>query len=301
MKTMKLVLIALCLMTSCINSILPNEEEGKTMLKPAIHNAINFSNDFNRESNFFDPDLQRVKNIASHSGGCLFFEFTPAKMPASAPNATLKMNFSDGTSISQIQTTVLEFDDHYIYVFLMLNTLYQLDFYYYLTVAGYYDILYSEQCRFYASANLETEKIISLVAYNNDSTHGYISETYPATGFFQYSEFSNRVFGNEKVEYAYSYGRRKILSSENFIKTRLTFVNLSMYQQNLLKWLCNCENLYINDTAYYLVSDFTEKNKSDDNEICDLQAEFIPVNQSFFATGASETPGKLTKDNLFMP
>jgi len=119
-------------------------------------------------------------------------------------------------------------------------------------------------------------------------------------GFFQVSELNNKIHGVEKVEYSYSYGRKKILSAENFIKTRFTFLNLSMYQQNLLKWLCNCETLTINGVSYQLITDFTERNKDDLNEVCDLQADFIEVSQSFAIAGSSEKASSIAPNNLFM-
>jgi len=73
-----------------------------------------------------------------------------------------------------------------------------------------------------------------------------------------------------------------------------------MYRQNLLKWICKCQTLTINGVAHYLVSDFVEKNKDENNEICDLQAEFVPVTQSNAITGATEAPSAIKPTNLFM-
>jgi hypothetical protein len=169
-----------------------------------------------------------------------------------------------------------------------------------LMIDGYDDIIFSEECDFTPANDIIPTEIVKIIAYNNDDTHGYIDVTYPAVGFFEVSELNKNVFGTNKVEYAYSYGRKKILNAENFIKTRITFLNLSMYQRNLLQALCNCENLLINGVAYYLVSDFTEVNKNEENEIWDLSAEFVTVaDPTFFAVGASEMPGKINQENLF--
>jgi hypothetical protein len=272
------------------------------MIKPAKHNAINFSDDFNRESIFFSPELQRSENILSYCAGYLSFSFTPSSMPESVPTATLTSHFINGLAdTSYIHDYVIELTDSYIYFFRLFNEypvgIRRMSIY----IVGYEDEpIYSELTNILSALSLAENGIVTLVAYNNDNTHGYLNETYPACGFFQFSEFNCQVFGNEKVVFNYAYGRKKILSSENYIKTRLTFCNLSMYQQNLLKWLCNCENLTINGVAYCLVSDFIEKNKDELNEICDLQAEFIEVDNSFFATGADSVSSIIKPSNLFM-
>ena len=93
---------------------------------------------------------------------------------------------------------------------------------------------------------------------------------------------------------------KKILSSENNIAKRLTFVNLSMYQQNLLKWLCNCENLLIDGVQYELISDFTELLSDENSEVKDLRADFIPTNQSFFGNGSGIAPQNVFPTEFFM-
>lgn len=299
-----IILILLCLTVSCVK--FPCEQPKiKTMIKPSIFNAVNFSPDFNRESKFFDPSLQRVKNIISSPSDpyCyLTFFFKPATMPAAAHVATLTYFYDNGSSYSVItpaHTIVLT--DGYIYYF----HLYQATeltgrVFLRLTISNYDDILYSEECRFILPENLRSESVVEIKAWNNDNTHGYLDSDYPACGWFEFSELNNKIFATDKVEYAYSYGRKKILSAENYIKTRITFCNLSMYQQNLLKALCNCENLTINGVGYYLISDFTEINRDPENEICDLQAEFIEIaDPTFFSSGATEMPTDLDIKNLF--
>jgi hypothetical protein len=276
------------------------------MIKPSIYNAINFTPDFNRESKFFDPSLQRVKNIISvkqEPGDFkyLSFVFKPSIMPeGDDPVATLTTYYEDGTTGTAYSSKITKLAYGYIYFFSIAPQSGEMKIYYSVTIAGYTDICFSEECNFMVYADLAKNSIIEITAYNSDERHGYLTETYPACAFFEYSEFNCRLFGNSKNEYNYSYGRKKILSSENFIKTRLTFCNLTMYQQNLLKFLCNCEVIKINGVQYSLISDFTEKNKDENSEICDLQAEFIEVEQSFFNTGATERPSELEVKNLFI-
>ena len=73
-----------------------------------------------------------------------------------------------------------------------------------------------------------------------------------------------------------------------------------MYRQNLLKWLCNCQTLTIDGVGYCIVSDFTEKNKDENSEICDLQADFLEVDGAMTLIGAASTPSPIRNNNLFI-
>jgi hypothetical protein len=276
------------------------------MIKPSIFNAINFSPDFNRESKFFDASLQRKKSIISQPYPYCYmaFKFEPATMPASIPDAVLKFYYNDGANHVTFYNLPLgnvELPNGYIYRFnIYQGTILTGRSWLELTIDDYTDILFSEELEFIAPSELASENVVQVTAYNNDNTHGYVDASFPACGYFRVSEFNNKVFGVEKVEYSYSYGRKKILNAENYIKTRITFLDLSMYQQNLLKTLCNCENLTINGISYYLVSDFTEVDKNEENEICSLRAEFIEIaDTTFFGIGATEMPTDLDIKNLF--
>lgn len=278
-------------------------------LRAAPYNCIDFSNDRDRGEKYFKPSLQRRKNYLSVNAGMIFFEYIPAAMPEYVPSMTIGLaipGFSGPDFETYSIQDAIELTDRFIY---SIN-LSALDFFADVSVMFDFIVLaqvddvpektyYSEICRFIPAEIANENSIVSILAYNNDSRHGYFDSSHPICGFFEFSEFNCRVFGNEKVEYKYSYGGSKILSSENYIKTRLTFVNLTMYQQNLLKWLCNCENLTIDGVGYQLISDFTEKNKDELNEICDLQAEFVRVDQSQFATASENAANRITPINLF--
>lgn len=273
------------------------------MIKASIFNAVNFSDDFNRESEHFDPWLQRAKNFLSSSvAGEVFlsFKYTPAVMPETAPAGLLALYSDSGFFDTIASARVVELDDCLIYFFDPVSLIDSDNGFLLFSIIGVNDVLYSEKVNFVIASELSEKGIVKIQAYNNDETQGYISEDYPAAGFFKFSKFSCYLFGNEKTEYNYSYGKKMILDSEIFIKTRLTFVGLSMYQQNLLKILCNCQNLLINGVGYCLVSDFTEKNKSEENEICDLQAEFVEIDQEFFKAGSPAVASDLRIRNLFM-
>ena len=269
------------------------------MITAPSYNCIDFTSDFARESKFFDASLQRKKGLISQCEAYLSFEFTPDTMPEAAPQAVLTFFNDNGSEDSINHEDVIELTSSFIYFFDFSTLIVEGEGYLRLQITGYDDVVFSERCEFINNANLAAREIVTVIASNNDDRHGYISD-YPTCGFFEVHGLNGDQFGNSKVEYSYSYGRKKTLSSENFIKKRLTFIGLSMYQQNLIKWLCNCENLTIDGVSYCLVSDFTEKLKDENNEICDLQAEFVPVVANQFTTSSTSAPTRITPSNLFI-
>jgi hypothetical protein len=160
--------------------------------------------------------------------------------------------------------------------------------------------IYSELYTIRDGDYLEAYSIHKVTAYNNDNRHGYLNNQTPAFGYFTIEGYWTDIFVNNKVEYEYSYKRKMILSSENQIIKRLTFLDLTMYNQNILKWLCNCENLFIDGVQYNLISDFTELAKDDYSEICSLRADFVEANQSFFAQPATRPPMDVFPNQFFV-
>jgi hypothetical protein len=164
------------------------------------------------------------------------------------------------------------------------------------TITSIYSELYTIKSNDYLAEN----SIHKVTAYNNDNRHGYLNLQTKAFGYFTIEGYWSDIFVNNKVEYAYSYGRKMILSSENQIIKRLTFLDLTMYNQNLLKWLCNCENLFIDGKQYNLISDFTELGKDENSEICSLRADFVEANQSFFAQPSMQVPTDVFPNQFFI-
>lgn len=273
------------------------------MIKAAIHNAIDFTSGINRVGFDYDPVLQRERNIISNDG-FLVFEYTPAVMGAE-PTTKFSIFANNSTVAEQVTTHdhAIELADRWILFYdlsgLAKITLIKPAFWVFSLEIGD-EIIFSENCECFIGDELTDNAVITIKGYNNDFTHGYLDSTYYGCGYFKFSDLNDRPFGVDKVEFKYSYGRTKILRAENFVKRRLTFCNLTVYRQNLLKFLCNCENLAINGTPYYLVSDFTEKNKDENNEVCDLQAELVTIEQTFFTSPATERVIDVKPDNLFM-
>lgn len=273
------------------------------MIQSAFWNGIDFSGNFNREKSLFNFEAQRVKNIIPASDfGSLCFEttsdeFNVLEIIDLTLNAKYTVNYK---SVLGLTSSYLFFYDIYaVDEFLNVDS----DVYFAVKSgesATVYNAIYSEIYRVKSTAYLTENRIAKLTAYNNDARRGFATSTNPAFGFFQTTGFNEDVFVNSKTEYEYSYNRKKILSSENNIAKRITFVNLSMYQQNLLKWLCNCEKFFIDGVQYELISDFTELLSDENSEVKDLRADFIPVNQSFFGNGSTTPPTNVFPTEFFM-
>ena len=272
------------------------------MIKAAIHNAIDFTSGINRVGFDYDPLLQRQRSLMSNDG-FLVFKYTPSAMGAE-PTTKFSSFANNGTVAEEVRTHdhAIELDDSWILFYdlskLAKITLITPAFWVFSLKIGT-EIIFSENCECFIGDELVNNTVIKLKGYNDDFRHGYLNNTYPACGFFKFSDLNNRVFGSNKIEFKYSFGRSKILRSENFVKKRLTFVNLTMYNQNLLKFLCNCQNFFINGVQHQIVSDFTEINKDPLNELCDLQAEFIETGITYFDFGAYEKPSEIIPKNLF--
>jgi len=252
------------------------------MIEPAKYNGINFSYDINRESEFFDFDRQRVKNILPFGAEikCLSF-FISGYLVEPVPTLTIENigASSENVAFDSVETIGADF----IFYFLIANDklIENSNVRFILNCGG--EKLYSEiyQCRsiYWMTRN----GVISITAYNNDNRFGYLANQ--SFGFFNYSQIGSDFFLTKKKEYEYSYSRKLILSAENQIGKRFRFHNLTMYNQNLLKWLCNCQNLFIDGVKYQLISDFSESMNDEHTELKDLQADFVEVNQSFFGKG----------------
>lgn len=273
------------------------------MITAMIHSTVDFTANLSRAGCFFENLLQRGCNIISDDG-VLVFEYTPAVMGAE-PTTSLScfVNHSEVAEATITHAHAIELEYSWI-LFYDLSTISKIA----LIGTGVWDfmleidgeIIFSECCEYCAEGELAENSIYKVEGYNDDYTHGYLDDTYPGIGFFKVSDLNNKVFGSDKVEFKYSYGRSKILRSENYLKTRLTFCMLTLYQQNLLKYLCNCQNLLINDISYQLVSDFAEQNKDTLNEICDLQADFVLTAQPVNEPTNTERKQSVKPSNLFI-
>ena len=259
------------------------------MIYPSKYNGINFSGDFNRSSERYNFGAQRVKNWLPIDKEIKYLSFF-VDVVVEPTNVKL---YAVGTSFLEINPdSLLVANGGFIYFFkIAANLLTEGDFHFKLYIDG--AVIYSE----IYNCQLTNSEVCQIIASNADNRHGYL--TNQAFGFFKFSKFKSDIFLNKKTEYNYSYSRKKILSSENQIGKRFTFLDLTAYNANLLKWLCNCENLSIDGTSYQLISDFTELESDPNSEIISLQADFVEVNQSFFAIGTDNIPTNIFTNQFF--
>ena len=262
------------------------------MIYPAKYNGINFSYDFTRESQLYNFDNQRLKNILLFKELKYLSFFVDSEL-RDAPVLNIICERT-GVSVSVANSSITDFGDNYICFYKITTT----NLFHVIT-AGFLgntnvsfslessdDKICSEIYTLKSNAYLSEKNICEITASNKDDRHGYLSGG--IFGFFKHSILKSDIFVNKTVNYEYSYSRKKILSSENQIAKRFTFQDLTMYNQNLLKWICHCENLYIDGVSYQLISDFTELESDLNSEIMNLQADFVEVNQSFFANPSTD-------------
>jgi hypothetical protein len=270
------------------------------MIYPAKYNGINFSYDFTRESLTTDFDSQRRMSIINGDVNNSYLSFfIDADQDSGNPSMTF---FSDGSPITITPDVTTTLSNGFLFFFKVPKDTFSPGIYTAVFSVGSGDgisIVYSEIIDIKADADILSSEICNIIALNNDATHGYLTASETAFGYFKYSKLDSDFFVKELTEYKYSYSRKKVLKSENQIAKRFEFFDLTMYQRNLLKWLCNCENFTIDGIAYQLISDFTEVNKQKGSEICDMTADFVETNQSFFSAGSTTPPTNIFATNFF--
>lgn len=267
------------------------------MIQPAKYNGINFSYDFTRESLKYKFDNQRRKCLLNRNSEIKYLSFIYVG-PVEPAAATLTAKSIGNADVVYNFDSQIDLITEFIVFFkLATDTLPVSDAVVFeLDIEG--EKLTSEICQIVDDSYVLQHEICELAAYNNDNRHGYLVNQ--AFGFFNYSKLKSDIFLTEKIEYEYSYSRKKILRAENQIAKRFIFHDLSMYQANLLKWLCNCENLSIDGISYQLISDFTEIESDANSEILSLQADFVEVYQSFFGEGSTKHPTDIFTNNFYM-
>jgi hypothetical protein len=278
------------------------------MILPAKYNGIDFSNNFTRSGGLIDFENQRVKGFLNRdveAKHVSFFHGLEQAVRLSYVSKFGEFIFPPYSSIERDGGVISFFK--LLKIFLpsagtkvyLRALLFDKQFFNDPTDWIYLGSLFSEIYEVQNTAFFTQNNIAYITGQNANNNNGYLLNQ--AFGYFQILNFKTDFFLTKKVEYAYSYSRKKILSAENQIGKRFTFLNLSMYNQNLLKWLCNCETLTIDGVAYQLISDFTEIDMNESSELCSLRADFIEVNQSFFSATSSNKPAKdIFPTNFYM-
>jgi hypothetical protein len=262
------------------------------MITAAKHNGIDFSTNKDRANNLTDLNLQRLRSVIPIGVEIAHLVFESDSIVDNPSFAV----FGDATIIAtQAEKITLTGSFVYIYKFTVTVGTPGDDVYFSFTDGE--SRVYSELCTLRSSEWMAENGYNLVTGANADNRHGFITKE--AFGYFKFSELATDIFLNEKKEYDYSYSRKKILSSENQIGKRLTFENLNMYNQILLKWLCNCEILTINGYSYQLISDITDLMADENSEIKDLRADFVEVTQSFFNRASNQSPLNTFTKNFF--
>lgn len=267
------------------------------MLKTALHNGINFTGSANRASGLINFGLNSSKQIIPRDVNIKYLLFYTDYLISQISFATLTaksenvdVEFTGATFTDLTTGTLISFQIPANYLHISKSTFFELKV--------NTEFICSDIFEVQSIAKMQDAGWVHITAKNNDNRHGFL--TNEAFGFFQKTGFNEDIFINKKTEYEYSYGRKKVLSSENNVAKRFTFKNLSTYQQILLKWLCNTENLFIDGVKYQLISDFTELLADENSEVKDLRADFVEAEQSFFAIGSQTAPTNVFDGEIFM-
>jgi hypothetical protein len=268
-------------------------------VKTAKYNGLNFSKSFLRESDLIDYSLQRKKNYLPASE-LKYLSFYVYELTYAFELADYKIYAVVGgveTSITADSYLTITGTSGIVFFVIPDSVLQKNKDIYFVVKNSGANTIYSEIYTIKSQEFCTENNIVTITAKNNDNRHGYLINQ--AFGCFKTSGFGEDIFVNSKTEYTQSYNRKKILESENNIVRRIVFEDLTRYDQNLLKWLCNCENMYIDGVQYQLISDFSDILNDNSSEIQDLQADFIEVEQSFFDAGANYPAKDVFSKNMF--
>ena len=268
------------------------------MIKTSKYNGINFSTSLLRNSTMYFFDYQRRKGILPDAE----VKYISFLVSSDGYNALKVVDIKNDIVSTITPDTTTEIDGGFIvYYIVPASALTEGATVYFIAESGETEEgaekIYSEYYSVLSAPSIEEKNVLSLEGWNDDDRHGYLSKK--SFGFFKATGFNEDFFINEKFEYKKSYGRKELLRSENNIGRRITFTNPSAYEQILIKWLCNCENFYINGEKYELVSDFTELLGDENSEIKDLRADFIKSELSFFVDGANLPVKNAFETSLF--
>jgi hypothetical protein len=140
---------------------------------------------------------------------------------------------------------------------------------------------FSEYCETVPSIS---DELAFVTGKNNDSRYG-IMGTHPFAMVLNCSRWKSKTYFADKIEYENSFGRKITLSTESNVFDRFTFLELSQYQANTLRWLSDMQTFTINGITYQRVSDW-EVISDENTEIVDMAADFARADYSEFGSSA---------------
>jgi len=251
------------------------------MVQNCAYNGIDFSSDRERvgEKWLYNYDKQRVVNkILVGSVQTFAFKLDVAE----DPTLPLELTYFGSLGSKTVDGFFVENSDNiYLFYFKMDtdlgNGVFRLQVYDEQEV--YFS--FSEYCETVPSIS---DELAFVTGKNNDSRYG-IMGTHPFAMVLNCSRWKSKTYFADKIEYENSFGRKITLSTESNVFDRFTFLELSQYQANTLRWLSDMQTFTINGITYQRVSDW-EVISDENTEIVDMAADFARADYSEFGSSA---------------
>ena len=255
------------------------------MVQNCAYNGIDFSSDRERvgEKWLYNYDKQRVVNKIL-VGSIQTFAFKFASEPQSTPLPPLLTYFGSLGSKTVAGTLVANSDNIYLFDFEMDtdlgNGVFRLQA---KRKTGASFIAFSEYCEVVKSTS---DEIAFVTGKNSTSQYGIMGEN-PFAMVLSCSRWKSKTYFADKIEYENSFGRKITLSTESNVFDRFTFLELSQYQANTLRWLSDMQTFTINGVTYQRVSDW-EVISDENTELVDMAADFARADYSEFGSSSGK-------------
>jgi hypothetical protein len=249
------------------------------MVQNCAYNGIDFSSDRERvgEKWLYNYDKQRVVNkILVGSTQTFAFKLDVAE------ELPLELTYFGSLGSKTVEGTLVQNSDNiYLFDFEMDtdlgNGVFRLQVYDEQEV--YFS--FSEYCETVPSIS---DELAFVTGKNDDSRYGVMGES-PFAMALNCSRWKSKTYFADKIEYENSFGRKITLSTESNVFDRFTFLELSQYQANTLRWLSDMQTFTINGITYQRVSDW-EVLSDENTEIVDMAADFARADYSEFGSSA---------------
>ncbi len=255
------------------------------MVQNCAYNGIDFSSDRERvgEKWLYNYDKQRVVNKIL-VGSTQTFAFKFASEPQSTPQPPLLTYFGSLGIKTVSGTLVANSDNIYLFDFEMDtdlgNGVFRLKA---KSKIGESYIAFSEYCETVPSYS---DELAFVTGKNSTSQYG-IMGTHPFAMALNCSRWKSKTYFADKIEYENSFGRKITLSTESNVFDRFTFLELSQYQANTLRWLSDMQTFTINGVTYQRVSDW-EVISDENTELVDMAADFARADYSEFGSSSGK-------------
>lgn len=249
------------------------------MVQNCVYNGIDFSSDRERvgEKWLYNYDKQRVVNkILVGSVQTFAFKLDVAE------ELPLELTYFGSLGSKMVDgTLVANSDNIYLFDFEMDTDLGNGVFR--LLNHGKQEVYFSEYCETVPSTS---DELAFVTGKNNDSRYG-IMGTHPFAMALNCSRWKSKTYFADKIEYENSFGRKITLSTESNVFDRFTFLELSQYQANTLRWLSDMQTFTINGVTYQRVSDW-EVISDENTELVDMAADFARADYSEFGSSSGK-------------